>query len=68
MTKGAGVVGLLVLVGAVLFFLLITRIVIRPVKSMVTASEHIAAGDLTQQCPVRSKDENRPVGRFASTR
>lgn len=64
MAKGAGVVGVLVLAGSILFFGLITRNVIRPVRAIVAASEHIAAGDLTQQCVVRSGDE---IGQLASS-
>jgi signal transduction histidine kinase len=46
----------MVAVAAVLGVLL-ARLITRPVRELTAAAQHIAAGDLTQQVPVRSRDE-----------
>jgi signal transduction histidine kinase len=48
----AVMVGVALLLGA-----LLARLITRPVRELTAAAERIAGGDLTQQVPVRSRDE-----------
>ena len=54
-TRGSSLV--LIVVSGGTFFLLISRLITRPIQETVAAFEQFADGDLTHQLPVRSQDE-----------
>lgn len=62
--KGAGIVGLMVIAGSIVFFMLITRSVSKPVDDTIGVIKEIAAGDLTREIPVHSGDE---IGQLAQS-
>jgi methyl-accepting chemotaxis protein len=65
--KGAAIVAVFMLVGGVLFFLLITRSVTRPIRETVAAFKTLAAGDLTQRLNENSADEVGELRRSVNT-
>jgi methyl-accepting chemotaxis protein len=54
---GGAVVSVFVILGALAFFLVVTRSITTPLRSTVAAFRKIAEGDLTQRLPLESQDE-----------
>lgn len=51
----AGIIGMLIIVG--LLYLLLSRMVIKPIKQVVEAAETLASGDLTYRLKLKNRDE-----------